>query len=89
MKKVLGAIVFLIFIIAASQTSPNRSSNSSDEEPQQEQTTPKKKNKSKKVKNQVQETEATDETPAPAEPEYSNNGDEAVDETEGSEYIND
>lgn len=82
MKKILSFIVLGGFVIAAVATQDGDSSSSQDN-PQQEQVVP-----NENSSEQMDTKEAEPETPPEAEPEYSNDGDDAVKVDESSDYAN-
>lgn len=80
MKKILGIVVLVIFVIAGIQTCGNGDSSNSDE-PKQEQQAPR-----KKAKPQVK-PESENEAPESA-PKYNNDGDDEVKPSEPSGFVN-
>ena len=80
MKKILGIVVLVIFVIAGINTCGNGDSSTSDET-KQEQQAPR-----KKAKPQVK-PESENEAPESA-PEYKNDGDDEVKTSEPSDFTN-
>lgn len=80
MKKIIGLFVLVVFVILAVATQDGGSSSSSSDEPKHEQTAPR-----KEVKQVSPESE---DKAVESEPEYSNDGDDAVKEDESSDFTN-
>ena len=80
MKKILGLVAIVVFVVLAIATK-NGDSSSSPDEPKQEQTAPR-----KEVKQQV--TPESEDKAVESEPKYSNDGDDAVKEDESSDFTN-